>query len=92
MEESINYQLTLSRRRRWVREAPVVNNDGPRIAFALFLAFLFMLYSSVAVIYKQHNMAGFADSHTSIAAGFHNEPGAWLKSILRFMAWASSCR
>jgi O-antigen ligase len=53
MERSIDYQLTLRQRRNWVREAPAAANDGPKVAFALFIAFLFMLYSSVAVIYKQ---------------------------------------
>src|SRR5215472_3789041 len=53
MDQSIDYQLTLSQRRKWARDAPALNNNGPRIAFALFIAFLFMLYSSVAVIYKQ---------------------------------------
>ena len=53
MEQSINCQLALKQRRSWVREAPAVTSDGPKIAFALFIAFLFMLYSSVAAIYKE---------------------------------------
>jgi O-antigen ligase len=50
MQQSLQYQLPL--KRSWVRETPALASDGPKIAFALFIAFLVMLYSNVAVIYK----------------------------------------
>src|SRR5262245_18971952 len=50
MQQSLQYQLPL--KRSWVRETPAIVSDGPKIAFALFLGFLVMLYSNVAVIYK----------------------------------------
>src|SRR5437870_3708678 len=53
MEQSLEYQVPLRRSRTWTREAPAVTSDGPKIAFALFIAFVIMLYSNVAVIYKQ---------------------------------------
>jgi O-antigen ligase len=53
MEQSLEYQLPLNRRRSWVREAPVVATDGPKIAFRLLLVFLLTLYSNIAVIYKE---------------------------------------
>lgn len=52
MEESLEYQLPLKRLGRWIREAPIVVSDGPKVAFALFIGFLILLYSNVAVIYK----------------------------------------
>src|SRR5215471_8530037 len=53
MSESIEYQLPLKRSRRWTREMPATANDGPKLAYALFIAFLIMLYSNVAVIYHE---------------------------------------
>jgi putative inorganic carbon (hco3(-)) transporter len=50
MEQSLQYQLPL--RRSWVREIPAASSNGPKIAFVLFIAFLVMLYSNIAVIYK----------------------------------------
>jgi O-antigen ligase len=60
MEEAINPlpaspALPLQKgekRRNWIRETSSAVGDGPKIAFALFVAFLLMLYSNVAVIYK----------------------------------------
>jgi O-antigen ligase len=53
MEQSLDYQLPLKRRRTWVREVPAVGTDGPKIAFKLLLLFLLTLYSNVALIYKE---------------------------------------
>jgi O-antigen ligase len=53
MEESLEYQLPLKRPRRWLRESTVDVTDGPKVAFALFIAFLILLYSNLAVIYKE---------------------------------------
>jgi O-antigen ligase len=53
MEQSLEYQLPLKRRRTCVREVPAVGADGPKIAFKLLLLFLLTLYSNVAVIYKE---------------------------------------
>jgi O-antigen ligase len=53
MEQSIEYQLPLKRPISWVRETPAITSGGPKIAFALLIAFLLMLYSNIAVIYKQ---------------------------------------
>ena len=52
MEEALNCQVPLRRRRNWIRETSSAAGDGPKIAFVLFVAFLMMLYSNVAVIYK----------------------------------------
>jgi len=51
MEQSLDYQLPL-KRHTWQRETPASQTEGPRIAFALLIAFVIMLYSNVAVIYK----------------------------------------
>ncbi len=53
MEQSLECQVPLKRSRSWTREIPAVTSDGPKIAFVLFIAFVIMLYSNVAVIYKQ---------------------------------------
>jgi O-antigen ligase len=52
MEHSLEYQAPLKRSRSWVREVPAATSDGPKIAFVLFITFLLMLYSNVAVIFK----------------------------------------
>jgi O-antigen ligase len=52
MEEALNCQVPVRHRRNWIRETSVAVGDGPKIAFALFVVFLLMLYSNVAVIYK----------------------------------------
>jgi O-antigen ligase len=52
MEQAFNCQLPLKGRRNWIRDTSSAVGDGPKIAFALFVAFLLMLYSNVAVIYK----------------------------------------
>src|SRR6476620_1194571 len=52
MEQTLNCQVPLKGRRNFIRETSSVAGDGPKIAFALFIAFLMMLSSNVAVIYK----------------------------------------
>jgi O-antigen ligase len=52
MEQLLENQSRL-KRNRWIREAPAATSDGPAVAFALFVAFLMMLYSNVAVIYHE---------------------------------------
>jgi O-antigen ligase len=56
MERSIEYPFNGAHPHRWRREAPATANtvetDGPKIAFALLIAFLLVLYSNVSVIYK----------------------------------------
>jgi O-antigen ligase len=53
MSYPLEYQLSLKRRHSWIREVPVVTGAGPKIAFALFIVFLIILYSNVTVIYKE---------------------------------------
>jgi len=48
MEESLVY-----RPQGWIREAPAISTEGPRVAFALFVLFLMMIYSCIAVVYKE---------------------------------------
>jgi hypothetical protein len=52
MEHSLEYQAPLRKRGSWIREIPAASGDGPKIAFVLFIVFLLMLYSNVAVIFK----------------------------------------
>src|SRR5947208_1352431 len=54
MERSIEYPLVHSKRRSWVREAPVVAAEaaGPKISFVFLIVFLLVLYSNVSVIFK----------------------------------------
>src|SRR5678810_342948 len=41
---------------RWfIREAPVVSTNGPKIAFGLLIVFLLMLYSSISIVLPQLN-------------------------------------
>ncbi len=47
MEQTITY-----RPNTWIREAPAITTEGPRVAFALFVLFLMMIYSCIAVVYK----------------------------------------
>lgn len=53
MQKWLEDQLPPKRSHSWVRESPIVANEGPKIAFALFIVFLVMLYSNVTVIFKQ---------------------------------------
>jgi O-Antigen ligase len=39
----------------FIREVPVVSTDGPKIAFALLIVFVLMLYSSIAIVLPQLN-------------------------------------
>jgi len=52
MEQSLEFQAPVRKRGGWTREIPAASGDGPKIAFALFIVFLLMLYSNVAVIFK----------------------------------------
>jgi O-antigen ligase len=54
MDRSIEYPRAASRPNHWVRERPAAAvAEGPKIAFKLLILFLLVLYSNVAVIYKQ---------------------------------------
>jgi O-antigen ligase len=54
MGQSLQCELTLSRPRRWMREVPAVtSSDGPKIAFKLLILFLLILYSNIAIAYKE---------------------------------------
>jgi O-antigen ligase len=54
MEHSLDYQMPLKSRQRWLREVPAGSSSGPKVAFLLLVAFLILLYSNVGVIYKQY--------------------------------------
>jgi len=53
MQSSLEYRLPGATTRRWIREAPAIAGDGPKISFKLLILFLLMLYSNVAVVFKQ---------------------------------------
>jgi O-antigen ligase len=54
MERSFQHELTFPSTRRWIREtAAVVECDGPKIAFKLLILFLLILYSNIAIAYKE---------------------------------------
>ncbi|HYR92457.1 MAG TPA: O-antigen ligase family protein [Terriglobia bacterium] len=53
MQTSLECRVPAINTRRWIREVPAASTDGPKISFKLLILFLLMLYSNVAVIFKQ---------------------------------------
>src|SRR5688572_23035601 len=54
MQTSLELRLPAARN-RFIRERPLAVTAGPRIAFALLIVFLLMLYSSIAILLPQLN-------------------------------------
>ena len=53
MQSSLECRIPAISTHRWIREIPATTTDGPKISFKLLILFLLMLYSNVAVIFKQ---------------------------------------
>ena len=53
MQSSLECRIPAINTHRWIREIPATTTDGPKISFKLLILFLLMLYSNVAVIFKQ---------------------------------------
>jgi hypothetical protein len=81
MDRSIEYpawgdgpdanKTSLTRRRRWMRETPVVTDtEGPKIAFRLLLCSSVVLYSNVADIHKQLDIS--AGAHYCCVGALHD--------------------
>src|SRR5437016_3961946 len=55
MQTPLEARFPVASSRWFIREAPVVSTSGPKIAFALLIVFLLMLYSSIAIVLPQLN-------------------------------------